>query len=150
MTTQNILPGVILAAALSAVGSAQQSLSTTTVTVRGCLQSDPNSTGVVSDRFVLRYATMGIGSTTEEAAEGAGAQAGATKTSYILSGSTTELRKYTDQQVEITGRFEARAETLPGRSDPLDRPGESSTASSRLGPRLRVDSLRSVAPMCSR
>lgn len=151
MTTQNILLGVTLTATLSGVASAQQSLSTTTVTVRGCLQSDPNNNGVgTTERFLLRYATIGIGQTSGDSIEGADPRAGATSTSYVLDGSATEFRQNVNRQVEITGRFETRTDSSSERPDILDGLGESSTSSSRSGPRLHVDSMRTVASTCSR
>jgi hypothetical protein len=55
-------------------------------------------------------------------------------TSYVLDGSSTELRPHVNHEVQITGR--------------LDNKGSSSSSTSS-GPKINVESVRMVAQSCS-
>ena len=127
----------------AAVAAAQQPTTSATssqhsdkdmVTVTGCLQEGASggsaSSSNSSKHFVLANVKTSSGSSsTSSSSTPTTSSAAPSGTSYVLDGSSSELRPHVNHEVQITGR--------------LDNKGSSS------GPKINVESVRMVAQTCS-
>ena len=109
------------------------------VTVTGCLQEGASggsaSSSNSSKHFILANAKMSSGSSsTSSSSTPTTSSTAPSGTSYVLDGSSTELRPHVNHEVQITGR--------------LDNKGSSSSSTSS-GPKINVESVRMVAQSCS-
>ena len=137
------------------------------VTVTGCLQqatgsssssSAPTSAGTSSSssEFMLTNATMSSGKsststsstgTTGSATSSTAGTSGSTGTSYMLDGSSSELRPHLNHEIEITGELKAKtSESSTSTSSPTTSSTSSSTMSHQT---IKVDSVRMVASSCT-
>jgi hypothetical protein len=191
---RNVWIGSVAALAFAAGLAAQTSTSPATastqqtgqntVTVTGCLQAADSMGGAAtgtagsttpatsstetarsSDRFMLRNATMGSGTTATGSTAGtstAGTSTAGTSTagtartgnatgsSYMLDGNASELRRHINHQVEIKGRLDSSASA----SRPATAGGTTSTASTSTpaagaSQTLRVESVKMLSATCS-
>jgi len=145
------------------------------VTVTGCLQDNSHSsttaassTSTTGGDYTLVNATMGKAestSTTATSSTTAGATTAATtgttgstasdttrrgQVSYALEGSGSELKSHVGHRIEVTGTLEENH--APSASSTATSTTTSGSASSRMNSapeRLKVSSVRMIAPDCS-
>lgn len=154
-------------------GQSSSDQSSKSVTVTGCLQASPSSGAAPGDttsrqsasqaQYVLTNASTASGtsgSSTGTAGTGtSGATAGSTrssagaeKTFRLQGGNSSDLQKYVNSKVEVTGTLASgteRGTTGGATGSATGSPSSSATAGMSGGQTLRVTSVRQVAESCS-
>ena len=152
------------------LGAGNDHQSGNSITLIGCLERDGGAAGArgagvdntstragdsAGERFTLNNVSQSKGRTSDSPG-GAGSGAGAStigSSAYTLEGKSDDLRKYVNQQVEVTGRVgNGNASSSRERDGARQSAGDSGEVVGRSGgnTRIRVESVRMVAASCSK